>query len=175
MQPLRLQLYNCMPYESYDSNWEARRLTELENYPLDLPVPDPFLDGIAHRLLKICNTTTVLISFFGVQDTLIKARAGEALGSNAKIIFCDLVFHRGVYVEVEDTLRHPLFKHNPAVLGRPLIRFFSSTPLMNHNGFVLGSLCALNKKPTRFDHVQHEEIAKLSIEVMDYLESRRLK
>jgi GAF domain-containing protein len=131
------------------------------------------LDGIARQLLDICKTTTVLISFFGTDDTLVKAWAGERSGPKAKLLFCDLVFHRGAYVEVGDTLQHPLFKHNPAVLGDPSIRFFSSTPFINRNGFVLGSLCALNKKPIEFTQEQRQEIVKLSIQVMDYLEGKR--
>jgi GAF domain-containing protein len=162
-----------MPYETYDNGWQEKWRAELEKYPLGLPVPDPFLDRIAQQMLEICNTTTVLISFFGSPDTLVKAWAGETFAPGAKLIFCDLVFHRGAYVEVEDTLQHPLYKHNPAVLGRPMIRFFSSTPFISPNGFVLGSLCALNKKPTQFTQEQRLEIGKLSAQVMDYLEGRK--
>lgn len=162
-----------MKNDVHNGDWLARRLAELKKYPLDLTVPDVYLDRIATELLAVCQTHSVVISFYGNSPSTIKAWAGEKIMPNEKVMFCDLVLHLSGYVEVEDTLNHPYFKHNPEVLGSSGVRFFSSTPLVNRNGFVLGSLCALNRKPLRFTTVQRNGITTLGSQVIVYLESKR--
>ena len=161
-----------MAHDNLDNDREGRRLAEVGKYALSLTVPDPFLDTVAQQMAAVCSTTTVIISLFS-QPSLLLAIAGAPLPLAAKSMFCELALYLGKYVEVEDTLQHPLFKHNPVVLGSTPIRFFSSTPLMSRDGFILGSLCALNRRPTRFTPEQREQLSILGNTVMAYLEDKR--
>ena len=43
------------------------------------------------------------------------------------------------------------FRENPLVLAPPHIRFYAGAPLIDSNGFRLGSLCVLDHKPREFD------------------------
>ena len=43
------------------------------------------------------------------------------------------------------------FRENPLVLGPPHVRFYAGAPLIDSNGFRLGSLCVLDHKPREFD------------------------
>ncbi len=54
-----------------------------------------------------------------------------------------------------DTLLDHRFKHNPFVLGDPLIRFYLGAPIMSPDGFAIGCLCVMDRQPRM--HIDDQE------------------
>ena len=48
---------------------------------------------------------------------------------------------------VEDATRHSLFKDNPLVTGDPFIRFYAGIPLIDMQGYALGTFCIIDARP----------------------------
>lgn len=158
-----------------NSNKESIRAQRAEKYLLSLLTPDTLLDKLANDTLDITGTTAVTITLFGKHGSTVIASAGQNLVAAIKLVFCDMALYRRTYIEVEDTLEDPLFKHDPLALSNIGIRFFASNPITDSGGFVIGSFCALNRTPMRFTPEQRSRIEEMSVKVMQYLELNSLQ
>jgi FOG: GAF domain len=78
------------------------------------------------------------------------------------VSFCDhTIGQSGVYV-VPDAQADPLFADNPLVTGAPHIRFYAGAPLVDADGYALGSLCVLDTAPRRFPARERALLTALS-------------
>jgi len=73
---------------------------------------------------------------------------------------------------VPDTLQDARFRDNPLVTGEPHIRFYAGTPLINDDGFALGTLCVLDRQPRQLDTGQKEAINALGRLALRQMELR---
>src|SRR5262249_49467945 len=76
---------------------------------------------------------------------------------------------------VPDTLADPRFSENPLVTADPGIRFYAGAPLVNDDGFALGTLCVLDQVPRQLTSEQSLALRLLSREVMTQLEIRKIQ
>ena len=74
---------------------------------------------------------------------------------------------------VEDTTRDERFRDNPLVTGASNIRFYAGFPLLNPDGFVLGTLCVLDRSPRTIRPEQVTALKTLARQVVALLELRR--
>ncbi len=56
----------------------------------------------------------------------------------------------------------PRFKHNPWVLGGPLIRFYAGHPIRTPDGFKVGALCAIDTRPRELTAEQAQTLKDLA-------------
>jgi GAF domain-containing protein len=68
--------------------------------------------------------------------------------------FCQYAIMENSLMEVEDTWKDERFKGDPLVLVPPNIRFYAGYPLIDPNGFALGSLCVIDREPKQLS--QHQ-------------------
>jgi len=73
---------------------------------------------------------------------------------------------------VSDTLEDSRFRENPLVTAEPYIRFYAGTPLVNEDGFALGTLCVLDREPRQLDAEQKEAINALGRLALRQMELR---
>lgn len=76
-------------------------------------------------------------------------------------------------VVVPDATQHLTFARNPMVLGEPHIRFYACVPLVNHDGFALGTLAVLDTMPRVLAPEQIESLKILAGQAMAQLELHR--
>jgi len=105
--------------------------------------------------------TRMAASMFDVPITLVclldrdrqwfKSRQGLATTETAReISFCGhAIHHSGVFV-VEDARSDERFQDNPLVTGEPGIRFYAGATLHSSDGYRLGTLCIIDRKPRTF-------------------------
>lgn len=59
----------------------------------------------------------------------------------------DIAFYADGALIVEDATADVRFHYNPLVTGAPFIRFYAGIPLCSSEGFVVGTLCAIDTRP----------------------------
>jgi GAF domain-containing protein len=153
---------------------EAARLETLRQYQvLDTDSEDVF-DELTRLAAYICDTPTALISLIDVNRQWFKARVGvQARETPRNISFCGhAINHRGCFI-IEDALFDERFVDNPLVTNEPFVRFYAGMPLLSPEGFAIGTLCVMDRKPRQLDDKQVEALSMLANQVMSQLELRR--
>jgi signal transduction histidine kinase len=85
---------------------------------------------------------------------------------------CDTaILHDDIYV-VENTLLDPGTLANPLVAGEFGLRFYAAAPLTMRDGYNLGTLCLMDKKPRHLRENEKEILKNLATILIDLLELR---
>jgi PAS domain S-box-containing protein len=153
---------------------EFERLRALWRYEVLDTVEEVDFDSLAKLAAHILEVPTALISLVDTDRQWFKARYGlEARELPRDISFCGHVVDGGEPLVVPDAHLDPRFADNPLVTGDPNIRFYAGMPLRTPDGYVLGSLCAIDHVPRTPTASQLEMLAILSRQVIVLLEKRR--
>jgi diguanylate cyclase (GGDEF)-like protein len=153
---------------------EARRLTALQSYDILDTVCDKALDDIAALAARLTGAPIALVSLLDGQRQWFKARVGlEATGTPRDQAFCGYAILNDAMLQVPDAAADPRFNDNPLVTGAAEIRFYAGVPLINPQGFALGTLCVIDHKPRELDAEQRETLTALARSVMTTLELHR--
>ena len=70
---------------------------------------------------------------------------------------------------------NPLFKENPLVTNEPDIRFYAGAPLLDPNGYNLGTLCVIDRVPKKLTKDQKDALETLASEVVSLVLLRKSK
>src|SRR5262249_14000705 len=88
--------------------------------------------------------------------------------------FCNhTILQKGVFT-VDDLARAAAFADNPAVAGAPHFRFYAGAPVIDPDGFALGSLCAVDYKPRELDAEQEQALLALAAVASDAVQLRSM-
>ena len=150
---------------------ETERLAKLRRYRiLDTP-PEAAFDRITRIVAKTIGVEIALVSLVDEARQWFKSRYGvDAEETPRDWAFCAHAILGDETFVVEDASKDARFKDNPLVTDAPSIRFYAGAPLTTHDGFKLGTLCAIDSKPQSLsdDHQQLlEDLAHLVIDEME--------
>ena len=156
------------------SEHETRRLAALQRYDiLDTP-PDQALDDITLLAAQICDTPIALITLIDGHRQWFKSKVGLSVTETPRqLAFCSVAIQHPDVMVVPDTLQDERFRDNPLVLSEPRIRFYAGAPLINEDGYALGTLCVIDQTPRQITQDQKEALQALSRLVLAQLEFRR--
>ena len=154
---------------------EEARLKALYSYSILDTITDPDFDNIVTIASEICGTSISSISLIDKDRQWFKAKKGmdksETSRNNA---FCAHAINDPDHIlEVENAAEDPRFHDNPNVVNDPHIAFYAGVPLVDHDGFALGTLCVIDQKPKRLTTTQRETLKALSRQVINLMEMRR--
>lgn len=130
---------------------EQERLTALEQSGLLDSNPEERFDRLTRIACKMFDVPIALVSLVDRNRQWFKSCQGLAAPQTPRdISFCGhAILHSDVFV-IEDTHDDDRFTDNPLVTEAPFIRFYAGAPLHNANGFRLGTLCIIDRKPRSF-------------------------
>ena len=153
---------------------EAERLASLHSYEiLDTECEDSF-DDIARLASRLLNTPIVLVSLIDSERLWFKARHGlDALETSRDASFCAHAILGANPFVVPDAAADPRFAANPLVTGEPHIRFYAGVPLINPEGFALGTLCVIDRVPRSLSDGDTDTLRGLARAVVTGLELHR--
>ncbi len=173
-EPLKqIHLFMVPPQIPLDDN---RRLKELYRYEvLDTSYEDEFND-VVQLAATICKTPIALISLIDANRQWFKAKYGLDMKEFPRdISFCGHTITSNTAIfEITDATQDERFIDNPLVIGEPYIRFYTGVPLINSNGFKVGTISVMDTKPSELNEEQIFTLQTLARQVVKLLDQNLL-
>jgi two-component system NtrC family sensor kinase len=156
------------------SGKDRERVAALEKYAILDTEPEQAFDDLTLLASFICKTPIALISLIDEDRQWFKSKIGMKPSETPRdIAFCSVAIQQPEVMVVPDTLKDERFRNNPFVTSEPNIRFYAGAPLINEDGYALGTLCVIDKAPREITDDQKEALHALSRLVLSQLEFRR--
>lgn len=153
---------------------EELRLKALEEYNILDTLPEEEFDRLTKLASMICGVPISLISLIDRDRQWFKSNIGlDSNQTSRDISFCQYTIIGESILEVEDALQDHRFKDNPLVKDIPQIRFYAGFPLIDPDGYALGSLCVINDKAQKLNENQLVALTILGKEVVAQIVSRK--
>jgi PAS domain-containing protein len=160
--------------EGKETVLEEQRIAALKRYDiLDTP-PDGTFDDITHLVSTLLKVPIAIVSLVDTDRIWFKSHHGlEVTEIERGPGLCSSAIMQDVAHILPDATRDPVALVNPLVAGAFGLRYYVGEPLRTHDGYNLGTLCAIDFEP-RTPSAQDLEVLKtLARVVMDQMELRR--
>jgi adenylate cyclase len=155
---------------------EAERLRILDDYRIVGSDPEQAFDDLAELAARICGCPVGQINIMTEKHRWTKACYGLPL-SLAEVprgaSSCQWTVCQSDLVVVPDLTRDDRFRHLPYVVGPPYARFYAGMPLINPEGYALGTLCVADFEPRQLTAEQADGLRRLARQAIGQLELRR--
>jgi len=154
---------------------EAQRLATLREYRILDTAAEQAYDDITALAAYLCNVPIAMISLVDESRQWFKSKLGLNRRETPRdVAFCAHAILQSEPLIVRDALKDTRFADSALVTRSPHIRFYAGFPLASPEGFALGTLCAIDRKPRRLSAEQKRAMQALSRQVMALLELRRV-
>jgi diguanylate cyclase (GGDEF)-like protein len=158
----------------FDTSEDAR-LAALDSYDiLDTPSEEAF-DRITRLARKIFGVSMATVTLLDGHRQWFKSRQGVSdCETERGPALCNVAMKLERPLVVPDTHVDARFENNPLVIGSPFVRFYAGAQLRTPNGFVIGTLCAMDSRPRPFDDGDVAILRDLAQLVLSELELRKI-
>lgn len=155
---------------------EGQRLAALERSGLLAGPPEEALDRLTWLAANLLSAPIALLTLLTPTHQFFKSRVGlDMVETPRSWAFCNHTIMQKSVFTVEDLAADPRFVANPAVAGAPWFRFYAGAPVLDGDGFAVGSLCVIDRRPRRLDPREAQGIQMLAALGSDHLRLRALE
>ncbi len=155
---------------------DAERVAALKQYRiLDTP-PEFEYDALTELAAQICGCPVALIGLIDETRDWLKAKYGlppSLIEVPRDMQICAATICQNDLVYAPDLTKDERFKEYPNVTGEPYARFYCGMPLINYEGYALGTLCVIDFQPHEISPAQREAVRRLANQAVAQLELRR--
>jgi len=155
--------------------YEKQRLQALYDYDILDTISEVEYDCITKIASQICDVPASLITFLDKDRQWFKSHLGTEMSETPRALsFCNytIIDPENVLV-VEDMRIDERFSKNPLVTGETNAVFYAGAPLVTPDGYVLGSICVLDRKVHTLNEEQRSALKGLAHQVMARLELQK--
>lgn len=155
---------------------DAERVAALGSYNIMDSAPEPDYDDITELAAQICQCPVAFINLIDESRTWKKSGCGvpaDRVEVPRDMSICSNTICRTDLIVVPDLAKDERFSGYPHVVGEPHYRFYCGMPLINPQGYALGSFCLLDFEARELTFEQTEAVRRLSQQVITLLELRR--
>ena len=149
---------------------ESERLAALQQYAalnLEAATTVRGITGLTAELLGVPFAT---LSFVDHESIRFASRHGFEMERIERTPgLCDASILSSKIYHVADATKNPVTETNPLVTGSFGLRFYAAAPLCTPDGFNIGALCAIDRKPRDLSAKEGAILAKLASVVMNQL------
>ncbi|MDF2475285.1 MAG: hypothetical protein K0S24_768 [Sphingobacterium sp.] len=155
---------------------ESERIHALHDYEILDTAAEKEFDRITEIASRVCNMPISLISLVDKKRQWFKSRVGlEVEETSRDLSFCQYALPNDQLLEVLDATEDERFKSNALVTSDPHIRYYAGLPLVDPNGYALGTLCVIDRVPRQLDENQKQILSLLRDEVVALIVTRKEK
>ncbi|MGY1709165.1 diguanylate cyclase domain-containing protein [Geodermatophilus sp. SYSU D00758] len=137
---------------------EPARLAAIGSYRLGGHAGLSDLDAVVVHMARAVGAPIAVINLVGPDEQCFPAERGVGAPYSTvpdELSFCAYVVALRAPLQVPDAADHPVFRDNPAVVAGA-IRSYLGVPLIDEDGFVLGSLGVFDDAPREFTPADQE-------------------
>ena len=154
---------------------EAQRLAALREYHILDTAAEQAYDDITALAAYLCNVPIAMISLVDESRQWFKSKLGlNEQETPRDVAFCAHAILQTEPLIVRDALRDVRFADSALVTREPHIRFYAGFPLASPEGFALGTLCAIDRRPRQLSARKKKAMNALARQVMALMELRRV-
>ncbi|ALL04425.1 hypothetical protein AQ505_02290 [Pedobacter sp. PACM 27299] len=156
------------------STYEMERLRALQDCDiLDTP-PEQEFDNITKLASLICNTPIAIIALVDEDRLWFKS----VIGLNCKQLprsfsFAEQAIQSDHIFEVCDATEDERFSLHPSVIDDHHLRYYAAAPLIDEDGYRLGTICVFDQLPRAMTPAQKEGLEILAKEVITHISLRK--
>ncbi|MGY4537842.1 PAS domain S-box-containing protein [Mucilaginibacter sp. UYNi724] len=155
---------------------EKERLKALHSYELLNSLSEEEFDRITELASLICDVPIALVSLVDENRQWFKSKIGLDIDETPReLAFCQYTIMGEGLFEVEDAAKDERFEENELVTAGPKLQFYAGYPLIDPDGFALGTLCVIDRNPNKLKAKQRRSLQLLAEEVMMLIIERRRK
>jgi signal transduction histidine kinase len=154
---------------------EKERLKALHSLDILDTGPEEEFDNITRLAAALCNVPDSLISLVDANRQWFKSKVNlEACETGRDVSFCGHAINnaRDEIFIIPDTRKDPRFSDNPLVKDAG-ISFYAGAPLIDENGYALGTLCVIDSKPNQLSALQEDGLKTLARSISGLLQLRK--
>jgi two-component system sensor histidine kinase/response regulator len=130
---------------------ESERLRLLERLKLLDSPPELVFDSITRLTADVLEVPIALLTFVDKERQWFKSQVGLGVRETPRIhSFCAHTIPLDGPLIIEDALNDGRFCNNPLVTAEPSIRFYAGVPIHSARGFVIATLCVIDRLPRDF-------------------------
>ena len=154
---------------------ENERLAALNSYQVLDTLPERAFDEITLIASEICQTPISLVSLIDNDRQWFKSNKGlEVTQTPKELAFCaHAILEPKEVMVVADAQIDERFADNPLVTGSPQVVFYTGVPLINPDGYALGTLRVIDHKARQLNNAQILALKALANQVVAQLELKK--
>ncbi|MEB3212235.1 MAG: ATP-binding protein [Leptolyngbyaceae bacterium] len=153
---------------------ESQRLAALYHYQILDTKPEAGFDDLTTLASNICKAPIAFVTMVDACRHWFKSRVGLDLEEIPRgNDFCsNAILQNDVFI-VPNALEDERFASLPSVAGEPGIRFYAGMPLVNPEGYAVGTICVMDVVPRILEPQQIETMQALGRQTVAQLELRK--
>lgn len=142
---------------------EAQRAAAVERSGLLDTLPEERFDRLTWLAAHVLEMPVALLTLLTPTRQWFKSHHGIDVSETPREwAFCNYtIMQKGVFAIADLTLDQR-FTDNPIVNGPPAMRFYAGAALTDRQGYTLGSLCIMDRKPRTLDDDQRKLLSTLA-------------